>query len=39
MGTKMNQEKHGVLLVNLGTPTSSVVKYYLEEFLGDGPRS
>ncbi|NIH15914.1 ferrochelatase [Serratia symbiotica] len=35
----MKQEKHGVLLVNLGTPdapTSSAVKCYLKEFLSDG---
>lgn len=34
----MKQEKHGVLLVNLGTPdapTSSAVKRYLKEFLSD----
>ncbi|MEB6337626.1 ferrochelatase [Serratia rhizosphaerae] len=34
----MTQEKHGVLLVNLGTPeapTSAAVKRYLKEFLSD----
>lgn len=34
----MKQEKHGVLLVNTGTPdapTSSAVKRYLKEFLSD----